>query len=208
MKSCPRHVIDAIPPLQVIKGRPSCRTVFLCYCGNELIFSLIYRTEKGILDNEVPEKLRDELLEKLVGQLRTFAGKLTWAAGICKPARWGVITAHEAEVRDGTMEGPPQIMEELVLRTEGVGPLLLACLAWTACTFPPAARAATGHVGASLCSADCKHVVDPPKSPSQQTEGEAKARGQAEAIEIQNAGDIQEQGKGGHQRWWCQEGRP
>ena len=87
-------------------------------------------------------------------------------------------------------------MEELVLRTEGVGPLLLACLAWTACTFPPAARAATGHVGASLCSADCKHVVDPPKSPSQQTEGEAKARGQAEAIEIQNAGDIQEQGKG------------
>ncbi|CAE7542163.1 unnamed protein product, partial [Symbiodinium necroappetens] len=67
---------------------------------------------------EVPQKLRDELLEKLdkwasggmipVSQLRTFAGKLTWAAGIYRRARWavsivyGAIAAHENEIREGT----------------------------------------------------------------------------------------------------------
>ena len=80
--------------------------------------SFTLRWREGVLDNEVPQKLRDELLEMLdkwasggmvpVGQLRTFAGKLTWAAGIYKRARWavsivyGAIAAHEKEIRDGT----------------------------------------------------------------------------------------------------------
>ena len=75
------------------------------------------RWREGVLDNEIPDKLRRELLEKLIkwasgglvplGELRTFAGKLTWAAGIYKRARWavsvvyGAITAHEAEVKAG-----------------------------------------------------------------------------------------------------------
>ncbi|CAE7832753.1 RE2 [Symbiodinium sp. CCMP2592] len=95
------------------KGARGCKITWI-----GIHFSLRWR--EGILDNEVPEKLRDELLEKLekwakggmvpLSQLRTFAGKLTWAAGIYKRARWavsivyGAITAHEAEVRDGTEE--------------------------------------------------------------------------------------------------------
>ena len=93
------------------KGARGCKITWI-----GVNFTLRWR--EGVLDNEVPDKLRDELLEKLEkwaaggmvpqGQLRTFAGKLTWAAGIYKRARWavsivyGAITAHEAEVRSGT----------------------------------------------------------------------------------------------------------
>ena len=78
------------------------------------------RWREGTLESEIPEKLRDELLKKLdkwagggmvpVAQLRTFAGKLTWAAGIYKRARWavsivyGAITAHDKEVSTGEEE--------------------------------------------------------------------------------------------------------
>ena len=78
---CP---LDHVPPLGAAH-EVGARGFKIRWIG--IHFSLRWR--EGILDNEVPEKLRDELLEKLVGQLRTFAGKLTWAAGICKPARWG-----------------------------------------------------------------------------------------------------------------------
>ena len=85
-------------------------------------FSLRWR--EGALESEIPEKLRDELLEKLdkwanggmvpLAQLRTFAGKLTWAAGIYKRARWavsiiyGAIAAHEKEVKSGAEEARRQ----------------------------------------------------------------------------------------------------
>ncbi|CAE7831161.1 unnamed protein product [Symbiodinium sp. CCMP2592] len=72
------------------KGARGCRITWI-----GVNFTLRWR--EGVLDNEVPDKLRDELLEKL--------GK--WAAGIYKRARWavsmvyGAITAHEADVRSG-----------------------------------------------------------------------------------------------------------
>ena len=73
------------------------------------------RWKEGVLFDEVPEKLRIEILEKLsrwktAGMvwrtvLRSFAGKLSWATGIYERARWavamvyGALTSHEAEVR-------------------------------------------------------------------------------------------------------------
>ena len=93
------------------KGARGCKITWI-----GVNFALRWR--EGVLENEVPEKLRDELLERLqkwakggmvpLSQLRTFAGKLSWAAGIYKRSRWavsivyGAITAHEAEVKSGT----------------------------------------------------------------------------------------------------------
>ena len=61
------------------KGARGCKITWI-----GVNFTLRWR--EGVLDNEVPDKLRDELLEKLekwaaggmvpLGQLRTFAGKL------------------------------------------------------------------------------------------------------------------------------------
>ena len=93
------------------KGARGCKITWI-----GVNFALRWR--EGVLENEVPEKLRDELLERLqkwakggmvpLSQLRTFAGKLSWAAGIYKRSRWavsivyGAIAAHEAEVKSGT----------------------------------------------------------------------------------------------------------
>jgi hypothetical protein len=78
------------------------------------------RWSEGRLSLGVPEKLRAEILEKLdkwktagmvpLAELRSFAGKLTWAAGIYKKARWavslvyGAIAGHEADLRNGEEE--------------------------------------------------------------------------------------------------------
>ena len=79
-------------------------------------FGLNWR--EGCLYTEVPEKLKAEILEKLtawenagmvaLAELRSFAGKLTWAAGIYRRAKWavsmvhGAIAGHEADLKDGT----------------------------------------------------------------------------------------------------------
>ena len=72
---------------------------------------------EGSLRVEVPEKLRLEIVDKLnkwqhagmvpFTELRSFAGKLTWAANIYKRSRWAVamiyaaLCAHEADVKSG-----------------------------------------------------------------------------------------------------------
>ena len=73
------------------------------------------RWREGALLCEVPDKLRLEILGHLdnwkgmipIAELRSVTGKLTWAAGIYRRAKWAVsmlyaaLAAHEAEVKSG-----------------------------------------------------------------------------------------------------------
>ncbi|CAE7468205.1 unnamed protein product [Symbiodinium sp. CCMP2592] len=96
-------------PLAAVGSRPRRRDASGTCVQMEL------RWREGALLCEVPDKLRLEILGYLdkwtgmipVSELRSVTGKLTWAAGIYRRAKWAVsmlyaaLAAHEAEIKSG-----------------------------------------------------------------------------------------------------------
>ena len=87
------------------------------------------RWREGVLENEIPGEVAQGAPREArevwasggmapLAALRSFAGKLSWAAGIYKRARWtvsmiyGAIAAHEAEVKTGLEEARRQTRKD------------------------------------------------------------------------------------------------